>query len=172
MEEEWKPINGYPDYAISTLGNVKSFKRCKEGRSMKQDLSNKGYYRVGLRNKGDKQRHYAVHRLIAIHFIDNPNNKPICDHINRIRNDNRLVNLRWATHSENNLNTVWPKGGVWQNKKYAELGKKSWRVQWYIKRDRNEKGNVKSLYFNTKEEAENHRQKMYDKYSRLDTLNS
>ncbi|KAI5537749.1 His-Me finger endonucleases family, partial [Trichomonas vaginalis G3] len=49
-------------------------------------------------------KHYLKHVVIATHFILNPNNLPFVDHINHIRNDNRLENLRWVTYSENNKN--------------------------------------------------------------------
>ena len=45
-----------------------------------------------------------VHRILAILFIDNPNNHPMVDHINQIKTDNRIENLRWATFSQNNTN--------------------------------------------------------------------
>lgn len=54
-----------------------------------------GYRKVKI---GKKK--YSVHRLIAEAFLDNPENKPTVDHINRIRDDNRVENLRWATMSE------------------------------------------------------------------------
>lgn len=54
-----------------------------------------GYCRVVVQGK-----HYKVHRLVAEAFIPNPENKPTVDHINRVRDDNRVHNLRWATHKE------------------------------------------------------------------------
>lgn len=63
-----------------------------------------GYMRVSLCRNGKKQK-YAVHRIIALAFIPNPERKPVVDHINRDRSDNRLSNLHWATYKENMDNT-------------------------------------------------------------------
>ena len=62
-------------------------------------LESNGYYYIQLRGK-----HYLFHRVIAMAFIPNPNNLPQIDHINRIRTDNRIENLRWVTPKENNDN--------------------------------------------------------------------
>jgi len=48
---------------------------------------------------------YSIHRLIAINFIPNPENLPCIDHINRVKTDNRIENLRWVTHRDNMCNT-------------------------------------------------------------------
>lgn len=63
--------------------------------------SKRGYLQVYI---GGKK--YLVHRLVAECYIPNPNNKPQVDHINRNRDDNRVENLRWATNSDNQRNTV------------------------------------------------------------------
>ena len=60
-----------------------------------------GYRSVWIRGK-----EYSLHRTVAEAFIPNPENKPTVDHINRIRDDNRVCNLRWATHKEQNENTA------------------------------------------------------------------
>lgn len=59
-----------------------------------------GYLRVSIHRKP-----YRAHRLVAIAFVKNPENKPSVDHINRVRDDNRASNLRWATQREQVLNS-------------------------------------------------------------------
>jgi hypothetical protein len=94
-------IIGFPDYLIYEDGSVFSK---KSNIFMQQNKDNKGYLFVGLRNRGKKPIFPRIHRLIAIHFIPNPENKPDVDHINRIRDDDRIENLRWATKQENQEN--------------------------------------------------------------------
>ena len=56
--------------------------------------------------KDGERKHHQLHRLIAKTFIPNPDNKPHIDHINTIKSDNRIKNLRWVTRSENMLNEL------------------------------------------------------------------
>lgn len=90
-------------YFINKEGEIyRQNKKNKEFKLLKPKLDN-GYYRVCLRI--DKiRKYYYVHRLLAICFIPNPENKPVVDHIDRDKTNNKLSNLRWATHSENTLN--------------------------------------------------------------------
>lgn len=74
---------------------------CKQGlRYPKQTRDRLGYFRACIHRKS-----FAVHRLVAVAFVRNPENKPTVDHINRIRDDNRATNLRWATQREQVLNS-------------------------------------------------------------------
>jgi len=94
--EKWKDIVGFEKlYEVSCRGNVKNKKTAKI-------LSNKSksYVVVWLFGNGYSKR-FTVHRIVAQTFIENPLNKKEVNHINGIKNDNRLENLEWCTPSEN-----------------------------------------------------------------------
>lgn len=114
MKEIWKDIEGYEGiYQVSNLGRVRSVDRYvqhnygglkfQSGKILKPSIQNTGYYYVLLYKNGKALRK-TLHRIIAKAFIPNPENKPQIDHINGIRTDNRIENLRWVTPSENNSN--------------------------------------------------------------------
>lgn len=105
FEEEWKDIFGYEGlYQVSTSGRIKSVARhTTKGGIMKTYLSkDTGYIGLSL-SKNGKVRYATIHRIMAEAFIPNPENKPCINHKNSIRNDNRIENLEWCTHSENNI---------------------------------------------------------------------
>ena len=108
--EEWRDIEGFPGYQVSSLGRVRSLhyrQREKTTGSYKilesNSVSTSGYYTVVLCNNPNKKRK-TIHRLVASAFIPNINNKEMIDHINHNKLDNNVSNLRWATRSENCLN--------------------------------------------------------------------
>lgn len=118
MEEIWKQIDGYDYYQVSNLGNVWS---CKRGHNLKGRVVRGGYLSVSLTKNG-KEIDHLVHRLVAIAFIPNPENKPQVDHIFNVVTDNRAEVLRWATNQENqrnrplsSRNTSGTKGVIWYN---------------------------------------------------------
>ena len=89
-------INDYPNYLIYEDGKVFSKKRKI---FIKPSYNKDGYLKLRLCKKC-KYKNFYIHRLIALHYIPNPNNKPEVDHINRIITDNIIENLRWATREE------------------------------------------------------------------------
>jgi hypothetical protein len=114
MIEEWKDIIGYEGYyQISNLGRVKSFERkvtrilmggekttrIKKEQIIKNLITRGGYYRVNL--VVNKTRKYYVHRLVAIHFIYNPLNKPFVNHLDGNKLNNSIENLEWVSQREN-----------------------------------------------------------------------
>jgi len=101
MEEEYRPIKDYSNYAVSNFGNVENV---KTGRILKASIDNTtGYYKVSLyKNKIAKS--YYVHQLVAEAFLDNPDDKLCVDHIDNNKLNNIINNLRYATHTENNRN--------------------------------------------------------------------
>ena len=90
-------INDYPNYLIYDDGRVytKNRKRFLIPQEIKE-----GYLRVALTNSKDRKL-FLIHRLVALHYIDNPNNKQYVDHIDRNTQNNHFSNLRWVTAQEN-----------------------------------------------------------------------
>ena len=105
--EEWKPIGPeYPGYYASSDGRIRGLK----GKIFSRKPSKAGYIGCNVINDKGKTVGRQVHVLVATAFIPNAEAKPIVNHINSIRHDNRVENLEWATYSENsgpmNLNKL------------------------------------------------------------------
>lgn len=114
--ETWRPVKGYEErYEVSSMGNVRSlghnvcfldYGKCvdfyRDGKLLKSTVNAIGYQVVDLYDPSTKKsKQYKVHRLVAEAFIPNVENKPMIDHINADKTDNRVENLRWCTHKEN-----------------------------------------------------------------------
>jgi hypothetical protein len=99
MEEElWKPIESFENYEVSTLGRIKN---TTTDRMLK--VNNKGgYLYISLVNSFGK-RSFKVHRLVALAFIPNPENKTDVNHMDKNKHNNNISNLEWNTRAENNL---------------------------------------------------------------------
>ena len=94
-------IKGYEDYyTISEDGKVWSKRRDKYITGGKRSI---GYLTVDLCKDGKRKTH-SIHRLVALHYIENPEDKPEVDHKDRNVINNSVSNLRWVTKSEQNRN--------------------------------------------------------------------
>jgi hypothetical protein len=119
--EIWKAIPGWEGlYEVSSIGRVRSVGRyvayrhglrwC-EGR-IRAIKTYQGYNYVNLvfsDNGRQIEKRCLVHRLVAEAFLPNPEKKRCVDHLNTIRTDNRVENLRWVTHLENQKNPITAK---------------------------------------------------------------
>ncbi len=103
IPEEWKEIEGYPDYEVSDQGRVRSLKWGKtkvlKG-YLNSTLPGRGYLQVKLIGEGVRH-HRLVNRLVALAFLPNPEAKATVAHNDGSRLNNRVGNLRWATPPEN-----------------------------------------------------------------------
>lgn len=123
-EEIWVDIIDYEGfYQVSNLGRVRSLDRITKhsegnirtikGKILKIQINNKrnGYCEISLHKDG-KEKRFRLNRLVAIHFIPNPNNLPEVNHIDGIKENNNIDNLEWVTSIEN-------KHHGWENNLYT-----------------------------------------------------
>lgn len=112
-----KELTNFPGYFVSDTGYVycnlgkgnrdKNKKLDTPYQLMGRPCGKKRYLRVYLRDpETGKRKDYYVHRLVAMAFIPNPDNKPCVNHINCNTQDNSVGNLEWVTTAENNLHTI------------------------------------------------------------------
>lgn len=140
MEEIWKDVVGYEGlYQVSSFGRVKvisyntkwgtiGLKEKYKKLTIKKKTDTYYTLTVSLTKNGKQKKHF-VHRLLALAFIPNPENKPYIDHVNGIPWCNRINNLHWVTHTENMNNPITIKKRLhnisllsnhWNNKKIAK----------------------------------------------------
>ena len=123
MGEVWKDVIGWEEfYVVSNTGRVKSkdrlvnrcdrnrnnwVKKTKRGRILMGYIDAAGYFRVDLINSHTRERKNSlVHRLVAIAFLDNQENKPQVNHIDGVKINNDVSNLEWCTPRENFIHAI------------------------------------------------------------------
>jgi hypothetical protein len=125
--ELWSDIEGYEGhYQVSNLGRVRSLDRGmyvrqdrynqprwtnRKGRILKPGIDGKGYPMVRLCSFGTVKQ-IMVHRLVALHFVPNPENKPVVNHIDFDPMNSRADNLEWCSIRENNLHSIHRKPSI------------------------------------------------------------
>ena len=164
--EIWASINGYLNYEVSWFGRVRN---TKTGRILKCRVCSNGYAAVNLSKTGVVKTHF-IHQLVAREWVGNPEAKRCVDHIDGNRTNNHWENLRYATHSENQMNK---RGHTGKTSAYkgVSFDKKSGKWAVRIKAD----GVLKNLglFEIEKEAAEAYNTaalKFYKKFARLNEL--
>ena len=142
----WKVIEGFSNYIVSKDGVVFNLKTVK---LIKLCTNGDGYYQFHMYNNHGKRKNVRLHRILALAFIDNEYNKPCVDHIDNIRTNNNLTNLRWCTKKENSRNRSLNKRST-TNVKGVSFHKASQKYRAYIKFGDKE---IHLGTFNTLEEA-------------------
>lgn len=149
--EEWKVVPGYYNYYVSSFGRVFSLKTFD---FMPGSHDANGYLNVGMSRK-IRNKVQGIHVWVALTFLTNPEQRPQVDHINNIKSDNRLTNLRWATRTRQGGNRGLSKNST-TGVKGVNYNKKKKKYQAHICVDGIR---VHIGYFKTIEEATQARKK-------------
>lgn len=143
--EEFRPIPDYENYEVSNFGNVRNK---TTGRILKPSLDGCGYPHIKLYKNKEAKTH-LIHRLVSCAFLENTDSLTEIDHINQIKTDNRVENLRWSSRS-NNLRNRKKREGATSTYRGVCFNKPANKWNAYISIN----GKRKHLgYFETEEEA-------------------
>lgn len=129
LQEEFRPIEEFPGYLISNLGTVYSN---KSNKILTKEVDKYGYFRVNLYGENNYKRHRLVHRLVALAFIENPNNLPQVNHKNGNRQDNRVENLEWCTNTDNLRHAFKYNYGGYRDKALKNINKINSDIKYLI----------------------------------------
>lgn len=163
--EIFKDIEGYEGlYQVSNLGNIKSL-HCNKEKIMKPTIrsNNYQYYFVGLLKDG-KRKYFAVHRLVAMMFIPNPNNYEQVDHLDGNKLNNNVKNLEWVTPKEN-TNRAWKKGLAKNTEHQRKIARKTMLERWKNNNHRKDRG-IKR----TQEEKREYHRKYYQEHKQIESM--
>jgi len=129
MNNDFRPIPGYPGYVVDKMGCVYG----PQQKMMTHQISSGGYFIVNcFINK--KVKGLRIHRAVALAWIPNPENLPTVDHINRNKQDNRIENLRWANHRTQCLNKAHRTGEL--NEKWIYKNGNHYSIQLKINNEK------------------------------------
>lgn len=140
--EEWRDVVGYEGlYQVSNLGRVKSIGTINNYRRLKilrPQINGRKYLQVSLFDAQSKRKVKLVHQLVAQAFIDNPNGYKCIDHINNIKTDNRVENIRWCDYKMNMNNPI-------TKNKVDKIRSSICRQDWYIDKQRYSQSHSKKV---------------------------
>lgn len=137
MDNEFEFIKGYENlYKINKNGEVFS---CIYNKVMQPQETDDGFLFVNLRKEKSNKK-CRIHRLIALQFIENIDNKPEVDHIDKNKKNNSIINLRWVTRKENAINKIINLTNLTNEKVEARKNNiKEYKKEW-AEKDRRAKG--------------------------------
>lgn len=102
--EEWKTIEGFEQYEVSSLARVRSYKYSTEPALLSGTTTKVGYTAFMLRKRGNPKPFRKLrHRLVAMAFIPNPEGLSDVAHNDGNPQNDIPANLRWATHRDNQM---------------------------------------------------------------------
>lgn len=104
MQESWIKVVGFNNYRISNFGRIFNEKEKRELHPV-PNKKRRGYFYISLQQDG-RRENMLLSRLVAKHFLRNPNNLPQVNHINGNKSNNRIDNLEWITAKDNILHAI------------------------------------------------------------------
>jgi len=100
MQEQWRPIPGFPGHEASDQGRIRSIRFV-----IRPHESKTGYMIVKIRIDGS-YRHLRVHRAVLLAFVGRPKDGEVAAHNDGNKKNNALSNLRWASRSANERDKI------------------------------------------------------------------
>ena len=136
---EFEFIKGYENlYKINRNGEVYS---CHYNKIIKPQLKVDGYLFIHLSKEGIRKKFY-VHRITALQYIENPDNLPEVDHIDRNKQNNCVENLRWVTRIMNARNKATYKDNLSEEEKKARDDRRKERQRLWAEKKRRSLGAI------------------------------